>query len=290
MINAFSRSALSFLCLATFLPFAARAEDQPTLAPSPCWNNETPCTNCGAPCSSEDDRQLLIKFSPYFWLTQMHGEIGIKGANAPVDVSFGRMWNLDFHDLDFAFLGQLEATYGRLGFLANGAFFELSPGTHIRHLDFNSRVSETALDLDFTYTLFGTPDTRCGPDHFKFDLLAGIRYYSLTGDLSITGPLGNTISDSGAVAWSDLVLGGRFQIPVNESWTLLARGDFGGFGINGCSQAAWNVELFAVYHCSEHCDLFAGWRWLDVDYSKGPGQFKYDVRTDGPIMGLTVRF
>jgi len=245
---------------------------------------------CANAC--EPARSLVIKFSPYGWLTEMHGDVGVHGVTGPLDISFGRMWNLDFHELDFAFLGQLEANYGRAGFLANGAFFELQPGTHIRSFELAGRVSQTALDLDFTYTLFGTPDTRCGCDHFKFDLLGGIRYYSLTGDITITGPRDNTVNDSGALAWSDLVFGGRFQIPVNDKWTLQARGDAGGFGINGCSRMAWNVETLAVYHCSETCSLFAGWRWLDVNYVRGQGrdQFTYDVQTDGPLVGLTIKF
>jgi hypothetical protein len=268
---------------ATFISGTLFADGNQAAAPA----NSGCCANACEPA-----RSLVIKFSPYGWLTEMRGDIGIRNVTAPVDVSLGQMWNLIFHELDFAFLGQLEASYGRFGFLANGAFFELQPGAHIRSFEINSRISETALDLDFTYTLFGTPDTRCGCDQCKFDLIAGVRYYSLTGDISITGPFENTVNDSGARAWTDLVFGGRFQIPLNDKWTLLARGDLGGFGINGCSRMAWNVETIAVYHWSETCSLFAGWRWLDINYDRGIGheRFTYDVQTDGPLVGLTIKF
>jgi hypothetical protein len=272
------------------LPTTATAEDPLPPVGGGAWSLGVLCNTCAAPCA--DGRQFSIRFSPYGWLTQMHGEVGARSVTAPLDISMGKMWDLDTHDLDFAFLGQLEASYGRFGFLANGAFFELSPGASIRNLDFGSRVSETALDLDFTYTLFGNPETTCGCPSFHFDLIAGVRYYSLTGDLTITGPRDNAVSISGARDWTDLVVGGRFIIPLNDKWSLFARGDYGGFGINGCSQAAWNVELLASYRWSESVSFFAGYRWMDVNYDRGEGRdrFKYDVQTDGPLVGLTIKF
>jgi hypothetical protein len=251
---------------------------------------QPPTPACAVAC--QEKQELIVKFSPYGWLTRMNGDVSVGRVTAPLDITFGKMWDLDFHDLDFAFLGQLEAYYGRLGILANGAYFALNPDTSIRQFDFGSRVSQTALDVDFTYTLFGTPETKCGCISPRFDLIAGIRYYSLTGDVTVTGPFDNSASRSGAVAWTDLVLGGRFVIPVNASWSFSARGDYGGFGINGCSQAAWNVELLGQYQWSDRVSLFAGYRWLSVDFSQGSGSdyFRYNVQTDGPLVGVTFRF
>lgn len=279
--------ALSIACVIIVAsnPYAY-ADDKPTSENA--WL-QPPCSFC---CQTpEEEKELIIKFSPYFWLTRMHGDLGVRGLTVPLDVTMGKMWDLITHDLDFAFLGQLEASYGRVGVLANGVYFALNPDTDIRNFNFDKRVSQTALDVDITYTLFGQPETRCG-ENFRFDLLTGIRYYSLTGDITITGPRGNQINDSGAVAWTDLVLGGRFVVPVNEKWSFYARGDAGGFGINGSSQFAWNVELLANYRYSETVTLFAGYRWLDVDFSRGAGRdrFVYDVQTDGPQVGVTIRF
>ena len=43
---------------------------------------------------------------------------------------------------------------------------------------------------------------------------------------------------------------------------------------------------------SKRASLEFGYRWLDIDYSSGEGTtlFKYDVLTQGPIMGFAFRF
>jgi hypothetical protein len=44
---------------------------------------------------------------------------------------------------------------------------------------------------------------------------------------------------------------------------------------------SWNVEFLAAYRYSDRVDLFAGYRWLDVNYRRGGGvdRFVYDVQT-----------
>ena len=43
---------------------------------------------------------------------------------------------------------------------------------------------------------------------------------------------------------------------------------------------------------SKRASLEFGYRWLDIDYSTGEGTtlFKYDVLTQGPIIGFAFRF
>lgn len=263
----------------TFLPVQAQSA---TASP--------PQADCLAPC--EQPSTLRVKFTPYFWLTQMHGDLGLRQGTGEVDLSMGKMWDLVTHDLDFAFLGQLEANYGSFGFLANGVYFQLAPGREIRNLDFGARTSQTALDLDFTYDLLGNTTQSCGCPRTRLEVLAGVRYYSLTGDITLTGPRGNDVNVGGARDWTDLVVGTRATVPLSDAWTAQARGDVGGFGINGCSRMSWNVELTAIYHYSDRVDLVAGYRWLDVNYRRGSGadRFVYDMQTDGPLVGLTFKF
>lgn len=281
-------ATLALLCLSLFSPSPASAQE--AAAGGATWNLGGPCSPCAERC--ESDRQLIVKFSPYGWLTRMHGTVGARGVDGPLDISLGKMWDLDTHDLNMAFIGKLEVTYGRLGFLVDAAYFELSPGTEIRNFQFASDVSQTGIDFDLTYTLFGQPESPCGCQHFRFDAIAGVRYYNLTGELTVTGPLGNQATFGGARDWTDLVAGGRFIIPLNDKLTLSARGDLGGFGIDGCSQLSWNVELQASYRCSDCLSIFGGYRWIDVDYTRGSGneRFRYDVQTDGPQVGVTFRF
>jgi hypothetical protein len=245
-----------------------------------------PCE--AAPALCEPSRSLSLKVIPYLWLTQMNGDITLRGETAPVNLSMGQVWDLETHDLNMAFLGQFEAKYGRMGLLANGLYLEVSPGTQVRRLQFNGEFSQTIVDLAFTYDLLGGEgSSACGRSP-QLELLAGVRYNSLTGDVSLTGPRGNTVNAGGAEDWTDLIVGARAEIPVCERWSVLARADVGGFGISGSSQFTWNVEAAAAYQYSERTSLFAGYRALYVDYANG--DFAYDMRLDGPMAGFVFKF
>ncbi len=285
-----ARITFFVLSLWVLQPEGIIAQESYLPAQAQSWTPNAPGQACSVAC--EQHNALTLKFTPYFWLTQMHGDLGLRQVTAPVDVSMGKMWDLLTHDFDLGFLGQLEANYGSFGFLANGVYFKLSPGGEVRHLDFSSATSQTALDLDFTYDLLGSTGQSCGCPRTRLEVLAGVRYYSLTGDVTLTGPRGNGITVGGARDWTDLVVGTRATVPLNESWSAQARADAGGFGINGCSRMSWNVELTAAYHYSDRVDFIAGYRWLDVNYRRGGGadRFVYDVQTDGPLVGLTLKF
>lgn len=272
------------------LPMAVQAQE--TLIPAQVqdWTKEAPAAGCPDASCCQGDR-LAVKFTPYFWLTQMHGTVGLRQATASIDVSMGKMWDLVTNDLNMAFLGQLELQYGRFGFLANGVFFQLSPGLEINNFSFDKKLAQTALDLDFTYDLLGGCTSGCCTP-LRLELLAGVRYYSLAADVTVTGQEGTMATAGGAHDWADLVVGARAIMPLNDSWSFLVRADAGGFGINGSSRMSWNVELMAAYHWCDRIDLVAGYRWLDVNYRSGSGtdRLVYDVQTDGPIVGLTLKF
>lgn len=245
-----------------------------------------PCENVPALC--EPQRSLTLRVIPYLWLPQMNGDLTLRGETAPVNLSMGQVWDLETHDLNMAFLGQFEAKYGRLGLLANGLYLEVSPGTQVRRLQFNGEFSQTIVDLAFTYDLLGGGgSSACGRSP-QLELLAGVRYNSLTGDVSLTGPRGNTVNAGGAEDWTDVIVGARAEIPVCERWSVLARADVGGFGVSGSSQFTWNVEAAAAYQYSERTTLFAGYRALYIDYANG--DFAYDMRLDGPMAGFVFKF
>jgi len=245
------------------------------------------CCEC-APTMCTPQRSLTLKFIPYFWLTEMDGDVTIRGETAPAFVSMGEMWDLFTHDLNMAFLGQIEAKYGRVGLVANGVYLDLSPGGEVRGLQFNSSYAQTIIDLFMTYDLLGGEQASCCGRNARLELLAGARYNSLNGDISLTGPRGNTVSLGGAEDWTDLIVGARAHVPLNERLAFLCRADVGGFGINGCSQLTWNVEAAAEYQYSERTSLFAGYRLLRIDYTRG--DFAYDMRIDGPMAGFVFTF
>ena len=72
---------------------------------------------------------------------------------------------------------------------------------------------------------------------------------------------------------------------------LMLRGDLAGFGVNG-DDLTWTVTGLAVWRAWEKTDPRFGYRIYDIGYSDGSGsdEFGYDVRMQGPYIGLSHQF
>jgi opacity protein-like surface antigen len=174
----------------------------------------------------------------------------------------------------------------------NGIYADVSPGTQVRRLDFASSLRLTILDLALTYELDGVPDRLCLPPGSRFEVLAGVRYNSLSAGLTVTGPRGNSATDQGTEDWLDPIIGCRLRVPLRECLTAQVRGDIGGFDIGDASRFTWNIEATLEYRRSERWSLFAGYRWLDIDYTTRSGNrtFGFDMNLNGPLVGIALDF
>ena len=102
------------------------------------------------------------------------------------------------------------------------------------------------------------------------------------------GPFGR--NPSGTVDWWDPIIGARWILPIGEAWTFNLRGDVGGFGVG--SDFAWQLFPYMVWQFGERASMQAGYRAVSGDYYEGSGlsEFKYDVVTQGPQLGVIFRF
>lgn len=256
---------------------------------TPAPNTLLPGTvGCGEPCNQQTG--FSARFIPYAWAPSMKGDLTVRGETAKVDIGIDKTLDLMFSDLNFGFLGQVEANYGNFGVLVNGMYMSLSLGGEIKRIDFSTKYTQTILDTAFTYELSGLSESLWAGS--RLELLAGIRYNSLTGGLTLTGEQGRRVEARGSQDWVDPIIGTRVRLPYNDCWTFTARGDIGGFGLGKASQFTWNIELMAEYRCSERCSLIGGWRWLDINYENGSGsmKFAYDMLLSGPVLGLAINF
>ncbi len=90
--------------------------------------------------------------------------------------------------------------------------------------------------------------------------------------------------------WFDPFLGARLQVPNTRKWRLAIRGDVGGFGVG--SDFAWQVYPTVGYRFSRLFELAVAYRWIDMDYTTGSGadEFRYNITTFGPEVGLLFHF
>lgn len=233
-----------------------------------------------------------LRVIPYLWAPAFDGDLTTGVVSGEVDVTVGEILDILWNDINFAALGQIEINNGKCGIIFNGTYVDVSPGREVRNLDFSSRFRLAILDTTVTGELENLPALCRLPEGSRVEVLAGVRYYSLSAGLTVTGPRGNSATASGTEDWQDPIIGARLRVPLRRCLTAQVRGDIGGFDIGEASQFAWNIEAILEYRCSERCSLFAGYRWLDIDYTAGSGNrtFGFDMNLNGPLVGFAFDF
>jgi hypothetical protein len=211
--------------------------------------------------------------SPYFLAPHMNGTETIRGVTADVDVSpdeifehlkFGAMLYTETHNDQWA-IG-LDAMYMNLG--EDGTTF---------FGDVEARMKQTGIMLEGFRRIspFAEP-------------MIGVTYNNLKGSLKGSGPLGVDVEES--KTWVDPYVGVRFSTPGSGHWNASILAMIGGFGVG--SDVAWQVYPKVVYRFSPKFGMGLAYRALAMDYTTGTGnqEFRYDLTTFGPQLGLEFRF
>lgn len=236
-----------------------------------------------------------IEMTPYIWAAEIDGDITLQGRTGPAEVSFSDT----LKNMDFAFIGRMEAWTGKWGFFGDGMFMDLGA-------DFSTPTSLVSADMDMKMTifefgigrrLFKASAGQEGNQEITFDLLGGGRYMRMMNELDIVpgGPLSGVISGGTfrkTGEWVDPIIGARLEFKLNKTLALGVRGDIGGFGIGEASDLTWNLVAGFDYRLSETSSFKVGYRILDIDYSKGSGtsEFGMDGQFRGPILGMEIRW
>lgn len=214
----------------------------------------------------------------YVWVSDLEGDLRTAGPVEPVtvDLSYGKV--LDH--LKFAAMGTFQARKDRLIFLADLSYVHLgaSSGIDIRDVDLLDAELDAAV---FTATMLG--GYRIAEGSVDVDLLAGARLVVSDTDLVLSGPQ-RTVEGDVTKSWIDPVIAMHIGIPVSQHTTLAVYGDLGA----GASDFTWQTVIGVQQQISDHWRLSAGWRHYAVDYDKG--QFLYDVKQSGPILGARFEF
>lgn len=217
----------------------------------------------------------------YLWAMDMDGDAVIGGNTASVDVSFDEITD----NLEKAFIVHFEGMHqSDFGFLVDINYVSLH-GSQT-----NLALKTIDVDMDMTIAEFSAL-YRMQMEEHAFDLIAGMRYVNLDMDLKISSV--GTVPGFGPgikVDWVDPLVGARWMYNINEEWSVLARGDIGGFGVS--SDFTWQALGLFEWKPYEHVSFIAGYRILDIDYDQGfgPTYFRYNVQSAGPLVGVNFRW
>lgn len=217
------------------------------------------------------DQKWTCDVTLYGLAAGMSGDIAVGPVATDLDVGFDQIWD----NLEFGAMGKVRVGYERWALSTDVIYMGLGGSKNGVSAEMDQWVVEPTLGFSFSK---------------QFELLAGVRYNNLNGDIVGTGPLGITRAVAGTQEWWDPIVGANVSLPLGEKFSFNFRGDVGGFNVG--SDLTWQAFPFLTWHGSEAFSVQAGYRWVYTDYETGSGasRFKYDILTQGPQVGFTVHF
>jgi len=219
-----------------------------------------------------------VTVAPYLMGAAMKGTVAVAGQEATLDMSASDI----FSNLQFGAMGFVVARKGSWGVGGDAIWMSLGAnGTAPGPLG----TTASADMSQGAFAFYGLRRLGASADFFF-----GGRVNYLGANLRIDGPL-QVRSIDGSKTWFDPIVGLQLHTPAaGKRWHAQVYTEIGGFGAG--STFTWQVFPTIGVNLSERASLEIGYRWLDIDYSTGEAAtlFKYDVLTQGPIVGFSFRF
>ncbi len=221
----------------------------------------------------------------YLWGINIKGDLSLGTDKIPGNIPLTKPIDVPFEDvftsLEGAFIIHFEAMHkSNFGVLVDVDYLNIGS-------DFTNSKG-IGLDVDFEVTLAEVAGLyRMKKNNHNFDAVYGLRGYRLNPSVSfLNGP---TVVDR-TQDWLDPFVGVRWIWNFAEVWSVVARGDIGGFGIG--SDFAWQALGLVEWQPFKHVSFLAGYRALDIDYEDGTGNdyFKFDATVYGPLLGLNFKW
>jgi opacity protein-like surface antigen len=256
------KKILLFLCL----PLAALA-GTPATTPTPVDES-----------SAKSDSPWRFRITPYGWLPSTSGSIGAGPLSADAGVSSSKI----ISNLQIGAMLDVEIAYKRWS-LENDIVYARLVASNDKTQPFFGELKSTVYQLFWTsYLGYRVIDT----ERFTMDLQGGFRLISLGADLELTPGLLNGRSRYYTRTWVDPIIGLRTRTYLTDWLFIPIRGDIGGFGAN--SELTWQALAGVGFQISRWFGIVVGYRGLGYQYDQA--NFRYDVNTHGPIIGLDFTF
>jgi hypothetical protein len=219
-----------------------------------------------------------VTVTPYMLGAGMNGTTAVKGQEVAVEASFSDI----LKNLQFGAMGLVAARKGNWGVGGDAIWMALGAnGTAPGPLG----VTASADVNQGAFAFYGL--RRLGA---AADVTFGARVNTLQTNLRINAPLAVRSVD-GSKTWVDPIVGLQLRTPEGGNrWHAQVYTEIGGFGVG--STFTWQVFPTIGVNLGKRASIEFGYRWLDIDYSSGENLtlFKWDVLTQGPVVGFGIRF
>ena len=222
------------------------------------------------------------QIAPYFFAPALDLDSTVAGSTVEVDLSFSDVLS-DFDVIGFSTRG--EGWKKEWGIILDGSWTSLD-GDFGPDDIITVKIDDTIVDLMGGYRINAESLTDKG---LGFDVMAGMRYHYLKQKIELSGPL-PTLGTS--YDWVEPVISCRVVWSFAEKWSFTTRGDISGFDIGAASKLTWSVNAGLDFQFAEKWDAKLGYRYYDIDYSRGSGsnEFGLDGSEYGAVLGVNYKF
>lgn len=184
-------------------------------------------------------------------------------------------------DLDFAFMGAVEARNGPWGIMSDLIYFKLSAGASTPHgLRFSDAEIESEITIVSAYATYRAYES----DDMAFDVGAGLRGLWIDLDTTLVGAAAPTETINQDKSWVDPLIAARFRMDFNEKTFGTLFLDAGGTG----DSRSWQAMVTVGYHLNDRWEFQGGYRYLEATWDTDFGESSLEF--SGPILGATYRF
>ena len=217
-----------------------------------------------------------FNITPYLWLAELNGRVGIGPVTSSVNLSAGDI--LD--NLKFGAMATAEARYGPWSLAADGMYVLLGAG---RVFGFRGDTGSLSLNQSMTmiqpmggYTF--------GNGNWAVDILGSLRVWKMSATLDVDSKALPSDSHSAQRTWVDATPGFRVRWqPLDDvRFVFYSDGGLGG------SQTTWQIYSSLGYDVWKGLSLGVAYRALKVEYDRNA--FLYNTNMQGLVFGLAVRF
>lgn len=242
-----------------------------------------------AQSQSIPDSEWRYEITPYLWMAGLKGKVGIGDLTASgIEVSFSDILDM----FEFGLMGAFEARKGKWGLLADAMYLKVSdsavrqatvgPGLGLGPGPVTLTANVNFELVNQMYQFAGT--YRLAEGSTAWDAVGGVRYNYLRLEIQLVGTATGTHTRSRTEDWWDAFAGLRVKHALAPRWTVVGYADIGAGG----SDSTWQLLASLNYESSKSTSVKIGYRHYAVDYSKG--DFRYDMETAGPMIGVGIRF
>ena len=225
-----------------------------------------------------NDEGWTITVAPYLMMPWMDGTTALHGYEVKVDVAPSEI----FSNLQIGAMGYFEARRKGWGISADAMYMAL--GTTVDRVPLVGDRANADVDLNQgAYTFNGLREL-----NKNVDFLFGVRWNVLQGRLGLKGPQEMVVKQT--KHWVDPFVGVKLRQSLGGRWHFAMQADIGGFGAG--STFAWHLFPMVGADVGKRATIGMGYRVLGADYKtgSGPNLFKYDVVTQGLVIGAAFHY